>query len=268
MKLLTHDKPFFPNEWEKKFIYLRDMGFDGFEIDGGVLLKEFDRIKKASEVHNFPVRMICGGYNGWIGDFDPDRRKQGISDINQILKAGYALNVQGIVLPAAWGMFSKRLPPMIPPRTQEEDTEVLLDSLAKLNAIAKETNTTIYLEPLNRYEDYMLNHIYEAAALIELGSFDSVKICYDFFHMNIEESKMDDPILEFHQHIGHVHLASSHRYQPGSGHLDYQPGFRALREIDYDGDFAFECRVLGDDPEVAYRKSVDFVRNELKKAGY
>ncbi len=39
----------------------------------------------------------------------------------------------GVIAPAAWGMFTRRLPPFDePPRTPAEDREVLVESLAEL----------------------------------------------------------------------------------------------------------------------------------------
>jgi sugar phosphate isomerase/epimerase len=243
------------------------MGFDGFEIDGKVLVEQIDQIKKASELTQFPVVMVCGGYQGWIGDFDEHKRLHGIEDIKKILTIGSMIGIKGIVVPAAWGMFSKRLPPMVPPRSEQEDEFVLIDSLKRLEAVAQETHTTIYLEPLNRYEDYMLNRTEDAARIIQKGSFQHVKICYDFFHMNIEEPRMEIPIVTYAPLIGHIHLASSHRYQPGSGHLDFQTGLKALAHISYQGYASFECRVIGDDVHNAYQTSVEFMRVQFKEAG-
>jgi sugar phosphate isomerase/epimerase len=47
------------------------------------------------------------------------------------------------------------------------------------------------------------------------------------------------------QHIVHVHVADSDRLQPGKGHLDFLPGFAALKEAGYDGFLGIECRISG-----------------------
>lgn len=265
--LLSQDKPFLPQDWVEKFSYLKSLGFEGYEIDGKALLEQYEAVAHASRTVQFPIKTICGGYRGWIGDFDETKRMSCLSDIEVMLVQGQNLGVNGIVIPAAWGMFSKRLPPMIPPRSDAEDYQVLLKSLKHLNKVAKRTHSTIYLEPLNRYEDHMLNTIKDAAKLIIDGSFQHVKICYDFFHMNIEEPQMDEPIHQYSKLIGHIHLASSHRYQPGTGHLDYTPGLKALHAIGYQGDFAIECRVTGDNLLQAYGDSVQYVKKLFVEKG-
>jgi len=67
----------------------------------------------------------------------------------------------------------------------------------------------------------------------------------DFFHMNIEEADIAASIRAAGQHIVHVHVADSNRLQPGKGHLDFRPGFAALKESGYDGYLGIECRISG-----------------------
>lgn len=266
MKLATQDKPFFPEVMEDKLRYISELGFDAFEIDGAVLVKRFDEIKTAIRSTGVPVSGVCGGYRGWIGDFDEEKRLQCVEDIANILECAAEVGAKGIVVPAAWGMFSLRLPPMFPPRDSKGDRVALLDSLGRLDAVSGATGTAVYLEPLNRYEDHMINTLETARNIIYDGTFKNIRITADFFHMNIEEADIAQAILYNKELIGHIHLADSHRYQPGSGHMDFTGGFRALEEIGYDGYMAFECRVLGEDPQEEYRESAAYIRDCMAKA--
>ncbi|PZE22248.1 sugar phosphate isomerase/epimerase family protein [Paenibacillus xerothermodurans] len=266
MKLATQDKPFFPESMEDKLRAVQSMGFEAFEIDGKLLVDRFDEVKEAVEKTGVPVITACGGYRGWIGHFEEDKREDAVRDISEILRHIGQIGGKGIVVPAAWGMFSKRLPPMQPPRSEEGDRRALLDSLGKLNQVAAETRTFVYLEPLNRYEDHMLNRLSDAVSIIQEGRFSNVKVTADFFHMNIEEPEITSSITRYKHYIGHVHIADSHRYQPGDGHLDFIPGFKALKEIGYEGYMAFECRVLAEDEEAAFRQSVLYIQACVKQA--
>jgi sugar phosphate isomerase/epimerase len=260
MKLATQDKPFFPENLEEKLRFVKEMGFDAYEIDGALLLNKFDEVERAVNKTGLPISSVCGGYKGWIGDFDEGKRAQAISDIGKILQYAAKLGAKGIVVPAAWGMFSLRLPPMVPPRSSEQDRAALLDSLSKLDKVAEETGTFVFLEPLNRYEDHMINTLETARGLIEEGKFNNVKLTADFFHMNIEEKNIADSIINNKELVGHVHLADSHRYQPGDGHMDFLSGFNALKSIDFDGYMAFECRVWGDNPVDEYKESIKYIK--------
>jgi len=262
---LTQDKDFFPVTLKDKFAYLKDFGFDGFEIDGKLLLTQFEVVKEAMQKTAFPVITACGGYGGWIGDFEEAKRQKALEDISVILQRLGQLNAKGIVVPAAWGMFSLRLPPMIPPRQPSEDEEVILNSLQRLNKVSHENGVSVFLEPLNRYEDHMINTLSKARYYIDEGGFSNIKIIADFYHMNIEEARIDESIHEHKDYIGHIHLADSHRYQPGSGHIDFEKGFEALKQINYSGAMAFECRVAGNNPEQEYRRSFAYLKNIYKK---
>lgn len=266
MKLATQDKPFLGASFEEKFQNALDMGFNAFEIDGRVLMERFNEVRRAISATGCRVPTACGGYRGWIGHFEEARRKEAIGDIGDILRHLGDIGGQGIVVPAAWGMFSRRLPPMIPPRTEAEDRAVLLDSLAQIDELAKETGTKLYLEPLNRYEDHMLNYVSQAAVLIQEGRFSNVQITADFFHMNLEEPDVNESLRGVAPHLGHVHLADSHRYQPGHGHLDFEKPFQTLISIGYEGYLAFECRIWADDEKAAYRDAVSFIKRCVAEA--
>lgn len=267
IKLATQNKPFFSDSLKEKLEEVKSFGFDGLEADGDMLLERFEELKNAVRDTGVPVTSVCGGYRGWIGDFQEERRKNAIEDISLILERAGELGAAGIIVPAAWGMFSLRLPPMTPPRSAQEDREVLLDSLSQLEKVCEKTGTQVLLEPLNRYEDHMLNTLDAAGTLIQAGGFGKVKIMADFFHMNIEEQDIKQSLIKWGSLIGHVHIADSHRFQPGDGHTDFVYGFEGLKAIGFDTTMAFECRVLGEDQESLYKGSVSYIRGCMEQAG-
>lgn len=164
------------------------------------------------------------------------------------------------MVPAAWGMFSYRLPPMVSPRSQEGDMEAIIHSLEELEKTAEETDTYIYLEPLNRYEDHMLNTQEDAVRIIKAGNFRRVKTTFDFYHMSIEEDNLSESLKKYRDYIGHIHIADNHRYQPGSGSIDWKKHIGTLKAIGYDGPIVNEGRVRGQDPLEAYQSSVNFIK--------
>lgn len=263
MILGTQDKDFFPSDLKEKFAFVKEIGFDCFEIDGKVLLENTEEVKMAIRETGLAVSSACGGYRGWIGDFIEERRQNGIADLKQILRAVSEVGGSGVVVPAAWGMFTYRLPPMVSPRSSEGDRAAILDSLAQLDPVAKEHGVWLYLEPLNRYQDHMLNTISDAVSVIEEGKFERVKITGDFYHMAIEEDDISESLKKYARYYGHIHIAENHRYQPGTGSIDFERHFRTLREIGYDGAVINEGRVRGEDPLEAYKASIPYVRQYL-----
>ena len=187
MRLGTQDRDFFPKNIEEKFRFVKNMGFECFEVDGKMLMDNAEEIKRAIEVTGLPVSSACGGYRGWIGDFIEERRLNGIEDLKQIIRLLGEVGGTGVVVPAAWGMFTFRLPPMVSPRSHEGDVKAILASLQELDPVAEENGVYLYLEPLNRYQDHMLNTLQDAQDIINAADFKRVKITADFYHMAIEE---------------------------------------------------------------------------------
>lgn len=264
MELLTQDKDFFPPGLPAKLRAVRAAGFDGLEIDGRQLLHSFADVQRAMRETGVAVPTACGGYRGWIGDFNDAKRRQCLDDLTLMLQRLAALNPgtpgSGVVVPGAWGMFSLRLPPMVPPRSPADDEAALLDSLGELNDVAGQLGQTLFLEPLNRYEDHLINTVARARYYIEKGAFQHVRIIADCFHMNIEEASTVQTLRDHADLIQHVHFADNQRYEPGSGQLDFRAVLDALHKTGYAGRISFECRVVGTLALEAYQQSVAYVR--------
>lgn len=146
------------------------------------------------------------------------------------------------------------------PRSLAGDRKAVSDSLRYLDEAAARTGTTVFLEPLNRYQDHMINTLADARRYIVEGGLKHVKIIGDFYHMNIEEDNLCRAFHDNRDLLGHVHIADNHRYQPGSGAIDFHAAFDRLRADGYDGYIVYECRIRADDPALAYRQSLDFLR--------
>lgn len=260
MKIGTQNQAFFPENILEKFRYIKEMGFDGFEIDGKLLVNNLEEVKAAIKETGLPVTTACGGYDGWIGDFIEERRLNGLKQIERILEALAEVGGKGIVVPAAWGMFTFRLPPMTSPRSLDGDRKMVSDSLRVLEQVAARTGTVVYLEPLNRYQDHMINTLDDARRYIVENDLKHVQIIGDFYHMNIEEDNLAQALHDNRDLLGHVHIADNHRYQPGSGTLDFHALFEQLRADNYQGYVVYEGRIRAEDPAQAYRDSLAWLR--------
>jgi sugar phosphate isomerase/epimerase len=229
-----------------------EAGFDGLELR--------DAARAGLEALRGRVPTACPELGGWLGDFDPAARRRAIDALRRQLDGLAALGGRGVITPAAWGMFTRRLPPFDePPRTPEQDREVLLDGLAELGAHAEQAGVAVLLEPLNRYEDHMVNTVAAAGELAAASGSPAVRVLADTYHMNIEE---DDPCAALRaarERLGAVHLSDSGRHQPGTGHVPFGAIVAALREIGFDGPLSVECRLRGE-PEQAVRDCGRFLR--------
>jgi D-psicose/D-tagatose/L-ribulose 3-epimerase len=113
-------------------------------------------------------------------------------------------------------------------------------ALRRLAARAADLDIALSLEVVNRYETNLLNTGRQALAFLdEIGS-DNVRVHLDTYHMHIEESDMFSPVLDAGDRLGYVHIGESHRGYLGSGTVDFEPFFRALARVGYDGPVVFE----------------------------
>jgi D-psicose/D-tagatose/L-ribulose 3-epimerase len=149
------------------------------------------------------------------------------------------------------------------------------DVLRSVADEARQAGVTLAMEPLNRFEAYVLNTLADAAALTDRVGHPSVGVLFDTFHANIEEK---DPVGAIRAHgrvIKHVHCSANDRGIPGQDHVDWAGIFRALHATGYDGWLVIEAfgralpglaaatkiwRDLFDDALNVARQGVPFVR--------
>jgi sugar phosphate isomerase/epimerase len=255
MRLACQEQLLLGDDILEKWEFAASAGFDGIELQGTREWPERLDGLKAARDEGVVFSSVCLIDDRFIGAFDAQTRREAVEHMKMLLSGIAELGGTGAVTPAAFGLASKRLPPFEVPRTEDEDRRVLLDALEELGEHADAEGTLVLLEPLNRYEDHMLNRVGQAVELCEGVGLPSVKVMGDLFHMNIEEDDLGETIRRAGSHIAHVHLADSNRLQPGAGHTDFAGAFGALRGVGFDGFMAMECGIRGDArealPEVA-----------------
>ena len=230
----------------EKWEFAASAGFDGIELRGTEGWRERLDDLRAARDQGVVFSSVCLIHDRFIGDFDAKRRRDAVEHMKSLLSGIAELGGVGAITPAAYGLASKRLPPFEVPRTEEEDRRVLLHALEELGEHADGEGTLVLLQPLNRYEDHMLNRLDQAAELSKAVGRNSVKVMGDLFHMNIEEDDPAESIRRADGYLAHVHLADSNRLQPGAGHTDFASAFEALRDTRFQDYLAMECRIRGD----------------------
>ncbi|MET9498435.1 sugar phosphate isomerase/epimerase family protein [Streptomyces sp. NPDC006552] len=246
---------------QEKWEFAQAAGYDAIELRAKGDLHFASRLPELKQAAKDGVVMptVCVEMLHFFGAFDDDLRRDAIVQMKSQLTVVGELGGLGAQTPASYGMFSRRLPPFEPPRSPEQDREILLAGLTELGEHAAAEGVTLYLEPLNRYEDHMVNRLDQAADLLREVGLDSVKIGIDSYHMNIEEADPAAAIVAHAAYIGHAQVSDSNRFQPGAGHLDWPAWLGALHTIGYDGYLAAECRLTGD-PVEAVRSVPAFLK--------
>lgn len=248
----------------EKWDFAQRAGFDGIELRGHGDFQFQARLEELRAARRAGVVMpsVCVIMSHFIGDFNAALRRDAIANMKSLLSVIAEAGGQGAVTPAAFGLHSNRLPPFKAPRSPEEDRNVLLEGLSQLGEHAAREGVFVYLEPLNRYEDHMLNTLDQAVALCRELGHPAVKVMGDFFHMSIEEADLAASIRRAGSQLVHMHLADSNRIQPGKGHTDFAAPFAALKAIGFSGYMALECGLVGE-PAAVLAETARYLRSHM-----
>ncbi len=111
----------------------------------------------------------------------------------------------------------------------------LADGIREVAVFARGCGVSLAIEPVNRYETYLLNTVAEAQALIERIDEPNLGLLLDTYHMNIEERGIAATIVRHGARLRHLHLNESDRGTLGGGNIDWPSVFGALKQIGYSG---------------------------------
>jgi D-psicose/D-tagatose/L-ribulose 3-epimerase len=115
-----------------------------------------------------------------------------------------------------------------------------VESLAWLAERAAADGITLGVEVVNRYESNLLNTAEQALALLDEVGSPNLVVHLDTYHMNIEEQDFATPVQRCGPRLGYVHVGESNRGYLGTGTVDFDQFFAALRGIGYQGIVTFE----------------------------
>ena len=171
-------------------------------------------------------------------------------------------------------------------RTGVPPTQAELDNVAgvlqKISKYAKVRGVELGIEPVNRYENHLINTGWQARDMIERIGADNIFIHLDTYHMNIEEKGVANGILAAREHLKYIHLSESDRGVPGAGTCDWDEIYATLAAIGFKGGLAMESfinmppqmafglsvwRPVADSAEQVMREGLPFLRNKARQYG-
>lgn len=165
-------------------------------------------------------------------------------------------------------------------RPSEQTWRYSAGCLREVAQFAGDLGLQVGLEPVNRYETYLINTCEQALKLKEMIGEDNVKVHLDTYHMNIEEKSFYKATKLAGKDLIHYHLCENDRGIPGTGLVDWDEIFRALAEINYQGYAALESfvdctdnmntwvwRQLAPDGDTLLREGTAFIHRMQQKYG-
>lgn len=255
----------------------KNFGMDFIEIPL-MVLETFDAIAVKERLQKVGLGAVTSTV--LLGDTDitsddADTRKKGVNYLKACVKATSDIgsqNFSGVV-------YSQFVKPA-KHRPTEQAWKYSADCLREVARFAKKLDVNIGIEPVNRYETYLINTCDQALKLKEMIGEDNIKIHLDTYHMNIEEKSYYDATKMAGKDLIHYHLCENDRGIPGTGLVNWDEIFRALADINYQHNAALESfvdstdnmntwvwRQLAPNGDTLLRQGVDFIRKMQKKYG-
>jgi D-psicose/D-tagatose/L-ribulose 3-epimerase len=117
--------------------------------------------------------------------------------------------------------------------------ETVVESMSWLSKQAADAGLSLSLEVVNRYETNVVNTAADMVALIDETGAD-IGVQLDSYHMNIEEADFAQPVHTAGDRLRYLHIGESHRGYLGTGTIDFDELFGAVRAVGYSGPITFE----------------------------
>lgn len=176
---------------------------------------------------------------------DPKVRAAGIAATKATLDSCKAAGVESLIGPyhSALGYFSGAGP-------TPDEWKWGVESMRQVADYAGKLGVMLGVEPLNRFETYLLNSAADGARFVREVGHPSCRLMYDTFHANIEEKNVTAAVKSCADVLVHVHISENDRSTPGAGDIRWDETFDALKAVNYDGWMTVEAFGLAL-PEIA-----------------
>ncbi len=218
---------------------VRDMGFDLLEVAiEDPALVDVAALRKAAQAAGIGI-IVCGAYgpDRNLSSADPAIRKNADNYLKWSIEAAVELESPVIAGPMYSAVGKERLETAA---EREAEWARAVEGLQKWGAYAEQHGIRLAFEPLNRFENDMINIIDQGLRLINDVGSPAVGLHLDTFHQHLEEKDTPAAIRRAGKHVFHVHACENDRGVPGTGQVNWTGVAAALKDIRYDGPVVIE----------------------------
>jgi D-psicose/D-tagatose/L-ribulose 3-epimerase len=211
---------------------LKQIGFDGVEVPvfdldtakWGLWARRLDDLGLQRTANT----VIAAEHNP-LSD-DPAVREAAYQHLRQVIDCCATVGASLLCGPhqVALGVFTGR-------GATDQEWKRSVDHLRRAAEYAATQGVVLAEEVVNRFELYHLNTLDQAIRCIDEVDHPNCRIHLDTFHAHIEEKNPAEAIRRAGSRIAHVHISENDRGVPGTGSVEWDATFAALRDIGYDG---------------------------------
>ncbi|MFO0921884.1 MAG: sugar phosphate isomerase/epimerase [Pirellulales bacterium] len=216
---------------------LKAMGFDGVEVP--LFNLDLDYAAWGKKLDNLGLaRTAVTVRNLDDNPISPDAavRRKGVELNKRTLDCCAAAGVESLIGPyhSALGHFSGAGP-------TADEWKWGVESMRATAEHAGKLGIRLGVEPLNRFECYLLNAQADAARFVREVNHPACGMMFDTFHANIEEKSSPQALRDIKDVCVHIHISENDRSTPGQGDIKWNEVFGGIKEIGYDGWLVIEA---------------------------
>ena len=252
---------------------IKEMGYDSVELPVFTAAAfDIPTVKAALQTAGLAC-TVSTALPAALNLIDTERRAAGVAYLQQIIAVAASVGAPVICGPLAAPVGERRGRGY----TQTEWDSCVL-GLRAAGKIAADQGVTLALEPLNRFETFIVNTVADGVRLVEQVDSPAVGLLLDTFHMHIEEKSSAAAIRQAGRHIKHFHASENDRGTVGSGQVAWPAVFGALHDMQYQGQIVVESfghaiqelagaacvwRPLAASPEALAKGSLQYLRKHV-----
>lgn len=224
-----------PEPIETTLARLHRCGYDSIEISGEPARYDTDEVRRLLDKYELEcwgtVTLMFEGRD--LVHPDQGVRSSTITYMKDCIKMAAALGGKMFcIVPSVVG----KVQPLAAPA---EEWQWVVEGLKEVAQFAGEHGITPGVEPLNRFETYLINRHDQALRLVEeVGN--GLCVVLDAFHINIEEVDPMGAIRNVGDKLLDFHVADNNRKPCGQGKYDWAEVIATLKSINYQGPLTAE----------------------------
>lgn len=127
---------------------------------------------------------------------------------------------------------------MAPDLDRAKCADVFKENMAWAADQARAAGLTLILEPCcrARFPDFFYHRMDEGIAMVQAIGRDNIKLCFDTFHIQMEEGNIAQGLKAAWPWIGHIQVGNvPGRHEPGTGEIHFPYLFGLIEELGWSG---------------------------------
>jgi len=221
---------------------------------------DIDRIKKLCRSFRIGMDTISATPN-WsrmpIAMVDPAQRDNLLAEVRKNLEFARKLEI-----PMALLMSGNA----IPSKTYDEQWASLVEGSKRCADLAAKAGIVLIVEPLNtkvNHKGYFLDNCVAGVRLMKEVEHPNLRLLFDIYHEQVQLGNVTRTIQAAAPYVKVYHVADNPgRNDPGTGEMNYDFIYKAIRKTGYEGYITMEYMPIGD-AVTSLKKAVDSMRNSL-----